>query len=230
MTTKTITAVAAAVLLLGLLAGHAAGQTQGQSPTGAKPQSPSLGKGQPQKALPGQVVADPRAIVASTPPPPPGYVIGADDVLTVLFWNDRDMNSEVTVRPDGMISLALLNDVQAAGFTPEQLRDRIAESAKRFIADPSVTVVVHEIKSRRAFITGQVAHPGAYPLVGTTTVLQLIALAGGLTEFADGANIMVMRNENGKAVARTFNYRDVTKRRNLQQNIELKPGDTVIVP
>ncbi len=167
---------------------------------------------------------------AASVPAPPGYVIGPEDVLQVLYWREKDLSAEVTVRPDGMITLPLLNDVQASGLTPEQLRDRVIEAAKRYVEDPSVNVVVKQINSRRVFITGQVAKPGAYPLTSPTTVLQLIALAGGLSEFADQNGITIMRTESGKPVSLPFKYKDVVKRRNLRQNIELKPGDTVIVP
>jgi polysaccharide export outer membrane protein len=123
-----------------------------------------------------------------------------------------------------------LNDIQAAGLTPEQLRGRILAEALRYIEDPSPTVVVKEINSRKVFITGQVEKPGPYPIAAPVTVLQLIAIAGGLKEFADGKNILVMRTENGRQVAYSFDYRDLLKRKNLRQNIELKPGDTVVVP
>ncbi len=157
-------------------------------------------------------------------------MIGPDDVLHVLFRYDKDLTTEVVVRPDGMISLPILSDVQAAGLTPEQLRDKVTASAKRFIEDPAVTIIVKQINSRRVFITGQVARPGPYALTSPTTVMQLIAMAGGLTDFADEKGISVMRMESGKPVSYPFNYKDVAKRKNLKQNIELKPGDTVIVP
>jgi polysaccharide export outer membrane protein len=162
--------------------------------------------------------------------PPPEYVIGPNDSLSVLFWRDKDMSTDVVVRPDGNITLPLLNDIHAAGLTPEQLRERILVEARRYIEDPSPTVVVKEINSRKVFITGQVEKPGTYPISGPTTVLQLIAIAGGLREFADGKNILVMRTENGRQVAYSFDYRELLKRKNLHQNIDLKPGDTVVVP
>jgi len=161
---------------------------------------------------------------------PPDYVIGPDDVLTVVFWREKDMSSEVAVRPDGMISLPLLNDVQASGLTPEQLRLQLTEAASKFVTEPTVSVVVKTINSRRVFITGMVSKPGPYPLSGPTTVTQLIAIAGGLHEFADSKNITILRTEGGRQVALRFNYNDVRKRKNLKQNIELKPGDTIIVP
>jgi polysaccharide export outer membrane protein len=161
---------------------------------------------------------------------PTGYVIGPDDVLAVVFWRDKDMSAEVTVRPDGKITLPLINEVQAAGQTPEQLRDTLQQAATKFLEDPTVSVVVKTINSRKVFITGQVAKPGAYSLSAPTTVMQLIAMAGGLLEFADSKNITIIRNENGKPTAYQFNYKDVVKRKNLKQNIELQPGDTVVVP
>lgn len=160
----------------------------------------------------------------------PDYVIGPDDQLQVVFWRERDMSAEVAVRPDGKISLPLLNEVQAAGLTPLQLRDRLTEEAKRFIEDPTVSVVVRQINSRKVFVTGQVARPGPYPLLGPTTVLQMLAIAGGLREYADDKHIIVMRIENGRTVGYPFNYRDVSKRKNLRQNLDLKPGDTIVVP
>ena len=161
---------------------------------------------------------------------PPEFVIGPNDTLSVLFWRDKDMSADVVVRPDGNITLPLLNDIQAAGLTPDQLRERILVEARRYIEDPSPTVVVKEINSRKMFITGMVEKPGPYPITGPTTVLQLIAIAGGLKEFADGKNILVMRNDGGRQVAYSFDYKELLKGKNLRQNIELKPGDTVVVP
>jgi polysaccharide biosynthesis/export protein len=170
----------------------------------------------------------------SAPPagitPPADYVIGPDDSLSVLFWKDKDMSADVVVRPDGKISLPLINDLQASGLTPDQLRARITEAASKFVEDPNVMVIVKEIRSRRVFITGQVSKSGPYPLAGPMTVLQLISLAGGLQEFADGKNISIIRMENGQPVSYRFNYSEVLKRKNLKQNIELKPGDQVVVP
>src|SRR5262245_18541011 len=160
----------------------------------------------------------------------PPYIIGPSDILSVVFWKDKDMTADVLVRPDGNITLPLLNDIQAAGLTPAQLRERILAEASRYLEDPSPTVVVKEIHSRQVYITGQVEKPGPYALTGTTTVLQLIAMAGGLKEFVDGKNIIVVRSENGSQQTYPFDYQDVLKRKYFRQNIELKPGDTVVVP
>jgi polysaccharide export outer membrane protein len=157
-------------------------------------------------------------------------VIGPEDQLSIVFWRDKDMSADVVVRPDGKISLPLLNDVQASGLTPEQLRQKITEQAQRFIEDPNASVVVRQINSRKVFITGEVAKPGTYPLAGPTTVLQLIATAGGVNEYAHSDRVVVLRNDVGRQVSFKFNYKDVIEQKNPQQNIQLHAGDTVVVP
>ena len=179
----------------------------------------------------GQALRDrPSAPGAAVVAVPAGYVIGADDRLTINFWRDKELSADVVVRPDGRISLPLLNDVEAAGLTPEQLRRRLLEAASRFVEDPSPTVVVREIHSRQVYITGNVEKPGAYPLNTPMTVVQVIATAGGLKEFVNGKNIVILRHEAGRDVRFSFDYQAVLKGRKLQQNIEMRPGDTVIVP
>jgi polysaccharide export outer membrane protein len=197
------------LVLVTALSGVALAQTP-------KPATPAQPDGAP--VIPGAIV------------PPPGYVIGAEDVLAIAFWREKDLSVESAVRPDGMITLPLLNDVHAAGLTPDQLRERIQAGAAKFVEDPTVTVVVKAINSRKVFITGMVAKPGQYPLTAPTSVMQLIAMAGGLHEYANSKRILIMRTEGGEQVAKPFNYQDVLNRRNLKQNIELLPGDTVIVP
>lgn len=162
--------------------------------------------------------------------PPADYVIGPSDQLSIVFWRDKDLTADVVVRPDGRVSLPLLNDIHAGGLTPDQLRQRVTEEAKRYVDDPTVTVVVREIKSRRVFITGEVERPGEFPLGGPTTVLQLIATAGGIKEYANREKIVVLRTEAGREVSYRFNYKEVVAQKNPKQNIQLKPGDTVVVP
>lgn len=175
-------------------------------------------------------VANSQARVPAETTQPPDYVIGTDDVLEIVFWRDPDMSGEVVVRPDGKISLPLVHDIQAAGLTPEQLRSAVEERVRQYVEVPNATVIVRQINSRKVFITGQVARPGPYALTTPMTVLQLIATAGGLTEYADKKAIFVLRNEAGRAMTFAFNHDDVLRRRNLAQNILLKPGDTVVVP
>jgi len=167
---------------------------------------------------------------AGAPALPPGYVIGAQDVLSVVFWRDKDMSADVVVRPDGNISLPLLNEVHAAGLTPEQLRLKLNDLAVKYVEDPNASVVLKEIHSRNVFITGNVAKPSTYPLIGEMTVLQLIAMSGGLLEYADSGSIVVIRTVAGKQTFHKFNYKDVVKQKNTEQNILLTPGDTVVVP
>jgi polysaccharide biosynthesis/export protein len=168
------------------------------------------------------------------PPPPPlpgDYVIGVDDILAISFWRDPDMTVDgVVVRPDGKISMPILNEIQAAGLTPEQLREQVAAAAARFKEDPIVHVVVKQVNSRRVFLMGEVAKPGPYPLSARLTVMQLLALAGGLNEYANASEIAVIRTEDGQEKQFRVNYKDIRRGRNLKQNIELKVGDVVVVP
>jgi polysaccharide export outer membrane protein len=179
-----------------------------------------------------QQVAPSRAAATQAAAPNVGadYQLGPTDVISVVVWGEKDLSTEVVIRPDGKISLPLINDVEAAGLTTEQLRRRITELAKRFVETPVVTVVVKQVNNNRAFVTGQVMRPGPYVLSGPTTVLQIIALAGGFTEFADKNHVLITRLENGRQQAFEFNYTQVIKKRDLSQNLILKPGDTVVVP
>jgi len=161
---------------------------------------------------------------------PAGYVIGPEDVLTIVVWREKDMSTDAVVRPDGQISIPLLNDLQAGGLTPDQLKSAIERAASKYVAEPNATVIVKAINSRKVHIVGNVMKAGTYSLAGDMTVLQLIAQAGGLQEWADSKHITVMRKQDGKDTVLNFNYKDVVKQKNLQQNVLLNPGDTVIVP
>jgi len=161
---------------------------------------------------------------------PVDYVIGPEDVLGVVVWKNAEMSGDVTVRPDGMVTLPLVGDVKAVGLTPSALRDVLTKAAAKYYENINLTVVVRQINSKKVFITGEVRAPGSQLLTGPRTVLQLIALAGGLTEYADAENITVMRSQGGKTVTFKFNYKDVSRGRKLDQNIDLVPGDTVVVP
>jgi polysaccharide export outer membrane protein len=214
-------------LVVLLAAGVTTGAQQAKpAPAAAtKSSQPSATSPSPQPPTPAQAATPPEGV--STPA---DYVIGAEDVLSVVVWREKDLTADVMVRPDGMVSLPLLNDVQASGLTPEQFRLQLTQAVSKFVESPNVAVIVKAINSRKVFITGEVAKPGHYPLGGATSVLQLIAQAGGLLEYADQKNIRVMRTVSGKASMFLFNYHDVARGRSVEQNILLKPGDTVIVP
>jgi polysaccharide export outer membrane protein len=191
---------------------------------------PALAGAQRPAATPSSAVTSAASSPGGAIDVPRDYVIGAEDVLEIRFWKDADLSREVIVRPDGKIALELLNDVQAAGLTPDELRTSLVTGAKRYVEDPSVTVIVKTINSRKVYITGMVEKAGAYPLAPGMTVLQLISMSGGLKEFAKSKDIVVTRTENGRPLVYAFNYRDILKGRNLRQNIVLKPGDNVVVP
>ena len=157
------------------------------------------------------------------------YLIGADDELRITVWKEPDLSETLPVRPDGKISMPLLNDIPAAGLTPLQLKDSITEKLKKFIADPRVTVVVTAMNSQRIFVTGEVVHSGPMNLLPQMTVLQALAQAG-FTQFASLKAIYLLRTQNGKQQKLPFNYKDVVKGNHPEQNIFLKPGDTLVVP
>ncbi|PYV93937.1 MAG: sugar transporter [Acidobacteria bacterium] len=157
------------------------------------------------------------------------YVIGADDTLHVDVWKEPDLTATLPVRSDGMISLPLLNDVQAAGLTPMQLAASITEKLKKYLSDPRVTVVVTQMNSQRIFVTGEVLHTGAMPLLPNMNVLQALS-AAGFTQFANTKGIYILRTENGKQVKIPVNYRQLLKGEKIDQMIMMKPRDTIVVP
>ena len=177
--------------------------------------------------------APPPAESKSAPVPAttdPAYVIGPEDMLDINVWKEPDVSRVVPVRPDGRISLPLINDVQAAGLSPQQLAGMVTEKLRKYFNEPQVTVIVTAINSQRVFVVGEVLRAGAFPLIPGMTVLQALSSAGGFTTFADVKKIHVMRLRDGKHIELPFNYRDVLKGDNPDQNIKLEPGDTVVVP
>jgi polysaccharide export outer membrane protein len=158
------------------------------------------------------------------------YKIGPQDVLRIDVWKEPEISRSVPVRPDGKVSLPLLNDVQAAGLTAMELANVITEGLKKFMNSPQVTVSVSEINSRRVYVTGEVTRPGAYPLLPNMTVLQALTSAGGFTQFARIKSIYVLRTESGKQVKHAFNYKDVVNGKRPEDNILVLPGDTIVVP
>lgn len=158
------------------------------------------------------------------------FVIAPEDEIGILFWREADISEGAVVRPDGMVTIQLLGDVRAAGLTPAALASEIEARATRYLTDPKVTVAVRQMNSRKVYITGEVKAPGAYPLMGPRTVIQAIALAGGLIEYARSEAITLLRQEEDHTRSFKFNYKDVSRGRSLQQNLELMPGDTIVVP
>ena len=183
-----------------------------------------------------QGAANPKGSSKSVPANPPiasndtEYKIGEQDVLRIDVWKEPDISRQVPVRPDGKITLPLLNDVQAAGLTPMQLSVSISEGLKKFLTAPQVTVTVTDINSRRVYVTGEVSHAGSFALLPNMTVLQALTSAGGFTQFAKLKNIYILRTVNGKQVTYPFNYKEVVRGHNQEQNILLESGDLIVVP
>jgi polysaccharide biosynthesis/export protein len=158
------------------------------------------------------------------------YKIGAQDVLRIDVWKEPEISRTAPVRPDGRISLPLINDVQAAGLTSTQLASVITDGLRKFITNPQVTVGVTEINSRRVYVTGEVTRPGAFPLLPNMTVLQALSSSGGFSQFAKLKSIYVLRTEDGKQAKHPFNYKQVVSGKKPELNIPLQPGDVIVVP
>ena len=158
------------------------------------------------------------------------YRIGREDVLDVAVWRDADLSRTLPVRPDGFISLPMVGEVRAEGRTPVELSDEIRGSLKPYVQEPRVTVIVREVNSSRVFITGEVAHPGAYPLRGRVSILQAIALAGGFTDFADRDAIVVLRRSAADGTTIPVSYRELVEDSKRVEPLVLRPGDTIVVP
>jgi polysaccharide biosynthesis/export protein len=198
-------------LLVGVLASGAAAQAKAKANDEAKP--PAADKAQ----------SGPASVAG------PDYVIGADDTLHISVWKEPDLTETLPVRPDGKISLPLLNDVTAAGLTPTQLADSITTKLKKYMSDPRVTVVVTAMNSQKIYVLGEVTHTGTMALQPNMTVLQALASAG-FTQFANTKGIYILRTENGKQQKIPVNYRALLKGASIDQNLVLKPGDTIVVP
>jgi polysaccharide biosynthesis/export protein len=177
----------------------------------------------------------PPATRDTTPPrvadvQPGSFVIGTEDILNINVWKEPELSRILPVRPDGMITLPLIGEIKATGQTPVQLQEAITTELKKYMSDPQVTVIVSEVHSLTFNVVGQVNKPGYYPLTRRMTVLDAIALSGGFQPFAKQKKIYVLRTSNGKQVRLPFDYKDVIKGKRPDENIELKPRDTVVVP
>lgn len=196
-----------------------------QEPDAPKPSPPATQTDPESKPTPPAVTQDNSKVDKKT------YVIGENDLLEVDVWKDKEISRTVPVRPDGKISLPLIGEIQASGMTPLQLQDDIAQRLKSFLANPEVTVIVTDPRSRHFNIVGQVAKPGEYPLSQSMTVLDAISVAGGFRDFAKETKIYVLRTNPGGSQERLpFNYKDAIKGKKPETNVLLKPGDTIVVP
>jgi polysaccharide export outer membrane protein len=203
-----------------LLTGWLAAQTVPAKPASESKLVTSSSSGQPAAAAGG-----------ATKPHDDTFVIGNDDVLAINVWKEPDISRSIPVRSDGKISLPLAGEIQAAGRTPLKLERDIASKLQSYISEPEVTVMVQQINSEKFNILGQVTRPGSYPLTNSATVLDAIALAGGFRDFAKQKSIYILRQGPVGGQSRiSFNYKDVIKGRNPEQNVKLEPRDTIVVP
>jgi polysaccharide biosynthesis/export protein len=172
-------------------------------------------------------------ITTSTPPSQaqlqPEYIVGEGDVLHINVWKEPEISGDVMVRPDGNISVALIHDVPVVGLSPPQIQELITDKLKSLLTNPQVTVMVKDVRSKKVYITGEINKPGVYSVAAPLNVLQLIAQAGGLNDFAKQKDIYILRGGD-KHNRLHFNYKDVIRGKHLEQNIALQPGDTVVVP
>jgi len=220
------------LVLLGAWAHTASGQNTSSSASPDKPVVPASATEPPKDAA---NAAQPAA--ADTLPArvaqvrPDSYIIGSEDMLAISVWKESEMSRTVPVRPDGMISLALLGEIKAKGLTPVQLEEQITDALKKIMADPQVTVIVTQVNSMTFTVMGQVNRPGYLPITRPLTVLDAIALCGGFRDFAKQKKIYVLRTgPDGKQQRLKFNYKEVIQGKNMAQNIELHQHDTLVIP
>ena len=188
---------------------------------------PAVGHAAPQEAGPATPTAPPE--VAGVAPEDSEYRIGVEDILAISVWRDPDLTREVPVRPDGRISLPLLQDIQASGKTPKELAQEIQRRLKEFLSSPSVTVIVKEVNSLKAYLLGEVLKPGSIPLRSKVRLLQAISMAGGLTAFGGRNGVVIYRQTADGEKVIELSYRDIVSGRRPEDNLALEPGDTIVV-
>jgi polysaccharide export outer membrane protein len=198
------------------------------SPPPATPNPDAAAESHDKKAEKSSAKPSTNATVPKGQHAPEGYRIGVDDSLFISVWKEPDLSSQVTVRPDGVITLPLINDIPVVGLSPKELQDLLTEKLKPFVNEPQVTVVVRDIRSRKVFLVGQAGKPGSYQLTGNMTLLELLAQAGGLGQFAKSESIYIMRNQDGKQVRIGFKYKKVLQGK--EPDLVLLPGDMIVVP
>jgi polysaccharide export outer membrane protein len=176
----------------------------------------------------GELQAQPsrETVITAAPVDPKKYIIGPEDIIRVNVWKDTDFTGVFQVRPDGKFSMNLLGDITAAGLTPDQLSQNISKALENYLVKPQVTVSVAQVLSKSYYLTGEVNRTGKFPLVVPTTIMEALTNAGGFREYAKTKKIIIMRGKDRIK----FNYNDVIKGKNLEQNILLQDGDYVHVP
>lgn len=206
-------------------------QTQRRAPATPEPEQPQAIA--PATAPTTEEAADkvkkpvgPEAMPTAAPVDPKSFVLGAEDIILIRVWREPELSFAAQIRPDGKVTMQLIGDLEAAGKTPEQLKDTIVEKLSEYLNKPEVTVSVQSVQSRRYYIIGEVCRSGAFPLIVPTTVLEALTNAGCFREFANTKRITILRK--GKILK--FNYNDVVKGKNLDQNISLENGDYIRVP
>jgi polysaccharide export outer membrane protein len=168
--------------------------------------------------------------VAQAPALDSSYKIGPNDVLNIFVWKEAELTRDVTVMPDGKITYPLIGEIVAQGQTAPELKKTITDKLQNFVTAPEVTVIVKESRSQVVYAIGKLTKPGPIALAPGMTVMQALSAAGGFTEWADQKNILIVRREGGKETQLRFNYKEFTAGEKLEQNILLKPGDTIVVP
>ena len=176
------------------------------------------------------LIVSPGPAFAQAPAQDSSYKIGPNDILNIFVWKEAELTRDVTVMPDGKITYPLIGEITAQGQTASELKKVITDKLQNFVTAPEVTVIVKESRSQVVYTIGKVTKPGPYPLAPGMTVMQALSAAGGFAEWADPKNIIIVRREGGKETQLRFNYKEYTSGENLQQNILLKPGDTIVVP
>lgn len=214
---------AVSLLLLGL----AVQPGECQQSNGQQRPSSQLIAGKAEATIKGPIVQPPvteRGLAAED------YVIGEQDTLTITIWKEKDLSGTVVVRPDGKVTVPLVGEIKVVGMTPVQLQNTLTERLRPFITVPQVSVAVNQINSRKVYLIGQAMREGTFEINSSTTVLQIIAQAGGLRDFAKRKKIYILRQQGDKQLRYAFNYDNVIRGRNRDQNIQLQPGDTIVVP
>ena len=158
------------------------------------------------------------------------YTIGPGDTLEISVWRDESLSRELIVPPDGVISFPLVGDINISGMTVSDLRKSVKQKLNEYVPDATVTVLLKTFNSLRAFVIGKVNNPGMFPISLETNVMQILSMAGGLNPYASEGNIHILRLVKGNSIKIPFNYSDVLKGRNLEQNVILQRGDVVVVP